>query len=83
MLATVASQTSANRLKRYAEHMGRRAYVVQTPLALSREGCGYSVRFEDGFKNELSNFARKNRINIRGFFCETEKNGEKKYIRED
>ena len=44
MLATVASSTSANRIKRSLMASGINTIVVQTPAPLTKEGCGYSIR---------------------------------------
>ncbi len=79
MLATVASITAANRIKRCAAERGISAAVIQTPLALTKEGCGYSVRFDDSGRKTIASCARELNIKIRAFFTETEVSGEKKY----
>ena len=67
MLATVASITSANRIKRRATEYGIQVYVVQTPSSLTKEGCGYSLRFEDCYKERISEIARELKIRIRSY----------------
>lgn len=79
MFATVASMTAANRIKRCAAERGIGAAVIQTPLALTKEGCGYSVRFDDSGRKIIAYCARELNIKVRAFFSETEEDGEKKY----
>lgn len=79
MLATVASITAANRIRRCAAERGIGAAVIQTPLALTKEGCGYSVRFKDSDKKTISSCAKELNIKIRAFFTESEAEGEKVY----
>ena len=79
MLATVASMTSANRIKRCAGEQGITAAVIQTPLALTKEGCGYSVRFNDSSRKIIDSCAQELNIKIRSHFLEIETNGEKTY----
>ncbi|MDO4562942.1 MAG: DUF3343 domain-containing protein [Clostridia bacterium] len=74
MLATVASVTSANRLKKYAERVGYDTKVIQTPVSLTKEGCGYSLRFKDDLKPQIAEFASELGIKIRAFW--REENGE-------
>ena len=82
MLATVASITSANRLKRCGEEYGFHSSVIQTPHSLAKEGCGYSVRFDDSNKNDFKNCAYTLNIKIRAFYRESEKNGKSIYFKE-
>ena len=79
MLATVASITTANRLKRCAAREGINATIIQTPVSLTKEGCGYSLRFTDSAKNIIIACAREADVKIKAFFLETEENGKKKY----
>lgn len=71
MLATVASVNSANRLKaRLSDKYHVTARVIQTPTALTHDGCGYSLRFDDKHKAAVKSTAAELRINIRAFFRE-------------
>ena len=79
MLAAVASLTSANRIKRRAGEYGIISSVIQTPQSLSREGCGYSLRFDSSAKQRIISCARELNIKIRAFFDETVVDGQKKY----
>ncbi len=81
MLATVASITSANRLRRRLSESGIDARVVQTPASLAREGCGYSLRFDDSYKTLAQSAAADLKIKIRAFFYERIQDGQKKYIK--
>ena len=67
MLATVASITSANRIKRHATEYGIQVYVTQTPSSLTKEGCGYSLRFDERHKDKISEIARELKIKIRSY----------------
>ena len=51
MLATVSSLTSANRIKRQCSEYGIYTAVIQTPTPLAKDGCGYSLRFDDSAKS--------------------------------
>lgn len=79
MLATVASVTSANRIKRRAAERGISVSVIQTPQILTKEGCGYSLRFEDYAKSTVSAAAKDLNIKIRAYFSEDIVDGEKRY----
>ena len=79
MLATVASITTANRLKRCAAREGINATVIQTPASLTKEGCGYSLRFADSAKSIVIACAREADVKIKAFFIETEHDGKKSY----
>lgn len=81
MLATVASITSANRLKRRLSDFGINARVIQTPASLAKDGCGYSLRFADTNEQHVSSVAAELKIKIRAFFYEKVENGSKKYIK--
>ena len=81
MLATVASITSANRLKRRLSESGIDARVVQTPASLAREGCGYILRFDESHKTLAQAAAADLKIKIRAFFYERIQDGQKKYIK--
>ena len=68
MLATVASVNSANRLKAHlAGKYSVNSRILQTPSAISRDGCGYSLRFSDGYKAMVERSAAELHINIRAF----------------
>ena len=70
MLATVASMTSANRLKKYVSQYGVVCHIIQTPVSLAKEGCGYSLRFEDSHRETIASAADDLNIKIRAFFTE-------------
>ena len=72
MLATVASMTSANRLKKHVAQYGIMSHIIQTPASLAKEGCGYSLRFDDAYKDSVSRSADDLNIKIKGFFYETQ-----------
>ena len=79
MLATVASVTSANRIKRRVGEMGITSSVIQTPQSLAKDGCGYSLRFEDASQKIISSAALQLGIKIRAFYTETLIDGKKIY----
>ena len=81
MLATVASSTSANRIKRRLGYMDIYASVIQTPHILTREGCGYSLRFDDIHLEKVKKTAEDLGINLRAFYTEKIIEGKKKYIK--
>lgn len=70
MIATVASVTSANRLKKCASESGINSSVTQTPHILTKEGCGYSLRFDEININEIESCAYALNIKVRGFYKE-------------
>ena len=70
MLATVASATSAGRIKRRAAEFGIYSSIIQTPHKLAKEGCGYSLRFDDSAQKIIENAARELGIKIRAFYTE-------------
>ena len=72
MLATVPSRTSASRLKKSLAAAGIKSNIIQTPSVLTKEGCGYSLRFDDENRAIVARSARELKINIRAFFAETE-----------
>lgn len=72
MLATVPSQTSAARLKKSLASAGIKSNITQTPSALTKEGCGYSLRFEDKHRSVVEQAAKELRITVRAFFAETD-----------
>ncbi len=82
MLATLASVNSANRLKQVLSSKSIPSRVIQTPSALTKEGCGYSLRFDDKYKPYVSSFAKSLKINIRAFFKEVNDNDLVQYIKE-
>ena len=82
MLATVASSTSANRIKRSLMASGINTVVVQTPAPLTKEGCGYSIRFDDSLKPTVEQTALELGINIRAFYSEKIVDGKRKYFKE-
>lgn len=74
MLATLASLTSANRIKRAVNEMGVYISIIQTPHTLSKEGCGYSLRFDDNSKKIVESTASELGIRIRAFYREVPEN---------
>lgn len=70
MLATVPSQTSASRLKKSLAAAGIKSNITQTPSVLTKEGCGYSLRFDDKNRPAVENAARELKITVRAFFEE-------------
>ena len=70
MLATVPSRTSASRLKKSLAAAGIKSNIIQTPSVLTKEGCGYSLRFEEQYRPQVQLSAAELRINIRAFFAE-------------
>ena len=79
MLATLASSTSANRLKRRLNELGIHSVVLQTPHALTKEGCGYSLRFDESTKEIVEKTAFDMGIKIRFFYNEIYKDGKTVY----
>lgn len=83
MLATVASVNSANRIQHYLlTRDSIRTKIIQTPSALSKEGCGYSLRFDDSYKDSVFRAAKDLKINIRSFYREEKENGKTEYVKE-
>ena len=83
MLATVASSTSANRIKRRLNEFGIHSSVIQTPHSITRDGCGYSLRFEDVAKNIVEKTSHELGIKIRAFYLEDmAEDGTKVYIKQ-
>lgn len=82
MLATVASVNGANRLKKYlAEEYSVNAKIIQAPSSLTKEGCGYALRFDELKKPLVAAAARELKINVRAFFRETTESGKTIYIK--
>ncbi len=81
MLATVASLTAANRIKRRSNEYGVYSSVIQTPQAISKDGCGYSLRFDGTSKRIIENSAENLGIRIRAFYDEEVIDGKKIYHR--
>ena len=79
VLATVASLTSANRIKRGLSEHGIYSAIIQTPHTLAKDGCGYSLRFDNNVKNLVEHTASELGIRIRAFYEETFSEGEKQY----
>ena len=83
MLATVASSNSAQRLKHHlAETEKIETKIIQTPSALAKEGCGYSLRFDKIHKPLVINAGKILRINIRAFYREEKANGKPIFVKE-
>ena len=80
MLATVASLTSANRIKRRAAEMGVFSSIIQTPQSLAKDGCGYSLRFDDSAEKYILSSAEEIGVRIRSLYIESAFDGEKRYI---
>ena len=70
MLATVPSRTSASRLKKSLTATGIKSSIIQTPSVLTKEGCGYSLRFDESDRAAVARSARELRINVRAFYAE-------------
>lgn len=82
MLATVASINSANRLRHYiTSKYPIRIKIIQTPVELTKEGCGYALKFDPSDRKAVAAAARDLRINIRSFFDEAVENGKAVYTR--
>ena len=81
MIATVASLTSANRIKRRSSEYGIYPGIIQTPHTLAKEGCGYSLRFNDDARKIIENAAEDLGIRIRAFYKETTYDGKTTYVR--
>ena len=82
MLATVASINSANRLRQYitGKHPVK-IKIIQTPVELTKEGCGYALKFDPSDRKAVAAAARELRINIRAFFDESSEGGKTVYTR--
>lgn len=81
MLATVASSTSAGRLKRKLLEFGVTSSVIQTPHTLTKEGCGYSLRFDEQSITIVEKTALELGIKIRAFYAETTEDEKRVYHR--
>ena len=81
MIATVASVTSANRLKKCVSESGINSSVAQTPHLLTKEGCGYSLRFDESNISEIESCAYALNIKIRGYYRENTTDGKTTYSR--
>lgn len=81
MLASVASSTSATRLKKRLYELGMDSSVIQTPHALTKGGCGYCLRFEDKLKNTVEKVAFEMGIKIRSFYRESYDGEKKEYYK--
>ena len=79
MLETVASSTSANRLKRRLTEFGVSSSVIQTPHSLTKEGCGYSLRFDDNSRIIVEKAALELGIKIRAFYFEVDSDKKRVY----
>lgn len=83
MLATVASVNSANRIKQYIfSNHSITSKVIQTPSSLTKEGCGYSVKFDDKYKSFVLQAGKNLKINIRSFYREDTQKETVVYIKE-
>ena len=81
MLATVASSTSANRLKRRLSEAGIFSAVIQTPHILSNAGCGYCLRFDRKDKEFVEKASIELGIRIRAFYDENISENKINYIK--
>ena len=79
MLATVASVTSAGRIKKRAYELGINTSVIQTPQTLAKDGCGYSLRFNDSDMKIIILPANEMGIHIRAFYIESVIDGKRVY----
>ena len=80
MLAVLSSATTAGRIKRYLEKEGFTARIIQTPKALSKGGCGYSIVVPEEGKEGIVQAASKLSVRIRGFYREEWKGTTKIYV---
>ena len=71
MIAVVPSVTTASRIKRKLEQMGKHASVIQTPKKLSVSGCSYSIRIDSCDINLVKTIARDFGSHIKAIFEET------------
>lgn len=67
-LAIMESGNYALALVKNLEEEGIQCQVVSTPCKLSKEGCGYSVRFNLKDKEDLVKIALQNGIIIKSFY---------------
>ena len=81
MLATVASSTSASRIKRRLYEFGINSSVIQTPQSITKDGCGYSLRFDDISKKIVEKTSHELGIKIRAFYSEETEDGKKIYLK--
>ena len=81
MLATVASLTAANRIKRRSNEYGVYSSVIQTPQPISKDGCGYSLRFDDSARRIIESSAESLGIRIRALYEEKFTDGKKIYLK--
>lgn len=79
MLASVSSSTSAVRIKRKLYESGIYSSVIQTPKALTKDGCGYSLSFDEPAKSQVEKAAAELGIKIRAFYLESDNSGKKQY----
>ena len=80
MVAVLSSVTSQSRMKRYVEFHGQKVRTMQTPKAIAKGGCGYSLVVPDDAMEEVQASARKMQAQIRGFYREEGAGKEKRYI---
>lgn len=79
MLATVASSTSAGRLRRKLLEFGVTSSVIQTPHTLTKDGCGYSLRFDEESMMIVEKTAVELGIKIRAFYTESTEDEKRVY----
>ena len=71
MIASVASVNSAQRIKQKILSENRiNIRIMQTPSSLAKDGCGYSLKFDDIHKSLIVSAAASLGINIRRFYRE-------------
>lgn len=80
MLVTLASSTTAMRIKRYLEKEGISARIVQTPKVLSRGGCGYSLLVPESAKEKVLKAAAMLTVRVRGMYREEYNGTTKQYV---
>jgi len=83
MIASLSSSTSAGRIKRKLYDLGIYSSVIQTPKPLAKDGCGYSLRFDDSLKSIVGETAIELGIKIKGFYYEIDQSGKKQYKKID
>lgn len=83
MLAAFASVNSAQRVRQsILKSDAVKSKIIQTPSAIAKDGCGYSLRFDDKYKSTVVHAASELKINIRAFYRESDENGKTQYIKE-
>ncbi len=80
MLAVLSSVTTASRMKRYLEQKGILVRMIETPKAIAKGGCGYSLVIPHDQEEEVKKAARTMQSRVRGFYREEGSGADKRYI---